>query len=457
MKILMVNTTFLPERIGGAELHTLWLAKEFQRMGHEVIVLCGGAQDRQSGPGISVVEREVEGVPIKELSWPADDSTGAWGIHEPLLKWSDDFLGKVAPDVVLFGLFWDFVAVAQAATKHGIPYAIILHLYSLFCYQGMLLRPDGKICDGIVNLAKCRGCVTSAWSVRHRINSFFAGKLPVRLRKKIQNKIPLSRYIRELDEVFTKGRAFAEGASLLIAPTAFVRSVLEKSGVDSSKIAVIPHGVAQQLVSYAEMNDASGVINCRDENSEVKEFNFTVMSRLSREKGIKTLISAFKGISHEKKAILNIFGTGPDNYVSGLKTLARTDHRIRFHGAITHSDVPEKISKADVIVVPSECHEISGLAAREALALGIPVIASSLGGLPEAVIHERNGLLFKPGDVEELRRTLERYIKGDAPRKPLPVEFRGTVTMAENARHIENALMNVVRGYSRREPYKKIS
>jgi glycosyltransferase involved in cell wall biosynthesis len=62
------------------------------------------------------------------------------------------------------------------------------------------------------------------------------------------------------------------------------------------------------------------------------------------------------------------------------------------------------MSEAQVLIVPSECYENGPLAALEAFACGLPVIASNLGSMAETVAHERNGLLFNPGDQADLAR-----------------------------------------------------
>ena len=252
MKIVMVNTTFLPERVGGAELHTLWLAQEWVRMGHEVSVVCGGSTEQESGNGLTEKKGKVEGVPVLQLNWPPVAHNGRWGIHETLLKWAEEFLGKERPDVVHFGLFWDFVTVAKAASEIGIPYTITAHLYSLFCHNGFLLMPEGRVCDDIAEPAKCRSCVKGSWSIRHRLITFITSKLPDRLKKNWEKRLPLARGLKELEGLFSTGRDFAESAALIIAPTEFVRREIEKNGFNASKIAIVPHGVASHITLCAD-------------------------------------------------------------------------------------------------------------------------------------------------------------------------------------------------------------
>jgi glycosyltransferase involved in cell wall biosynthesis len=62
------------------------------------------------------------------------------------------------------------------------------------------------------------------------------------------------------------------------------------------------------------------------------------------------------------------------------------------------------------VVVPSLVEETGGLTAVEALAAGVPVVASSIGGLTDAVTHGKNGLLFEAGNAEELAAALRLLV-----------------------------------------------
>jgi glycosyltransferase involved in cell wall biosynthesis len=82
------------------------------------------------------------------------------------------------------------------------------------------------------------------------------------------------------------------------------------------------------------------------------------------------------------------------------------------HGPVAHADVPKALGALDVLVVPSIWAENSPLVIHEAFLAGVPVIASDIGGIPELVTHEVNGLLFPVGDVDALARALQR-VAGD--------------------------------------------
>ena len=113
-------------------------------------------------------------------------------------------------------------------------------------------------------------------------------------------------------------------------------------------------------------------------------------------------------------ATVELFGAfaeyhGDDGYRHILEPLRQMDG-VTFHGSTPHDRIGEALGAIDVLVVPSIWPENSPFVVQEALRAGVPVVASRIGGLPEVVADGRNGLLFCPGDVEDLARTLSRFI-----------------------------------------------
>ena len=100
--------------------------------------------------------------------------------------------------------------------------------------------------------------------------------------------------------------------------------------------------------------------------------------------------------------------------------------RIQFVGAVAPGDVPVWMAAADVVVVPSR-EEPLGLAAVEALACGVPVVASAVGGLREVIRPDVNGVLIAPDDASALIGALKR-LEDDGLRRSLADAARDSVT-----------------------------
>jgi glycosyltransferase involved in cell wall biosynthesis len=121
--------------------------------------------------------------------------------------------------------------------------------------------------------------------------------------------------------------------------------------------------------------------------------------RLEAVKGIYTVLEALAGLPHIK---LKIAGAGNEAAAVAQWVADRQLSNVELLGFVSGSQLHELISGAVCALAPSEWHEPFGLTALEAMALGTPVIATRMGGLPEVVTHETDGLLIPPWDPEAL-------------------------------------------------------
>jgi N-acetyl-alpha-D-glucosaminyl L-malate synthase BshA len=117
-------------------------------------------------------------------------------------------------------------------------------------------------------------------------------------------------------------------------------------------------------------------------------------------KRIRDVVEVFARVAREVPARLMLIGDGPDRSVA--EYLAR-EHNIqdRVHFIGKQDNVNELLPLADLMLMPSEM-ESFGLAALEAMACGVPTIATDVGGVPELIDDGRNGLLFGVGDVDSM-------------------------------------------------------
>ena len=107
-------------------------------------------------------------------------------------------------------------------------------------------------------------------------------------------------------------------------------------------------------------------------------------------------IEVFRRLQSKRSALLLLVGDGPDqSMVREAAIRYGVSDRVRFLGLI--DDVESIMAASDVALFPSQS-ESFGLAALEAMACGIPVVASRVGGLPEVVLHGQNGFLREVGD-----------------------------------------------------------
>jgi glycosyltransferase involved in cell wall biosynthesis len=124
------------------------------------------------------------------------------------------------------------------------------------------------------------------------------------------------------------------------------------------------------------------------------------VGRLSREKGIPTLLAAMR----ELPIPLAIVGDGPmrDTLEMYVRQHAMA-HRVTFHGYQTGQSLRQLYQGAAFLVIPSEWYENAPMTVLEAFAYGKPVIGARIGGIPEMIEPGTSGLLVAPGDGDALR------------------------------------------------------
>jgi glycosyltransferase involved in cell wall biosynthesis len=132
------------------------------------------------------------------------------------------------------------------------------------------------------------------------------------------------------------------------------------------------------------------------------------VGRLSREKGISTLLSAWESAGDLPP--LRIVGDGPQ--AEAVRNAAKRCPRIQWIGRRPMEEVLNLVGAASMLVFPSEWYEGQPKVLLESFAKGTPVLASRLGSMIE-LVDDRNGMLFNPGDADDLGRTA-RLLLSDA-------------------------------------------
>ena len=124
------------------------------------------------------------------------------------------------------------------------------------------------------------------------------------------------------------------------------------------------------------------------------------VGRLSREKGMTTLLSAWERLP--KPMLLRIVGDGPMREQLQAEAAARSLSTVMFAGRLPNQEVMQMIRGAKFLIFPSECYENCPTTILEAFACGVPVITSRLGAMAELVADGRTGLHFRANDPADL-------------------------------------------------------
>ena len=189
-------------------------------------------------------------------------------------------------------------------------------------------------------------------------------------------------------------------ATTVVANCAAARGILLAEGLAPASIAVIPNGVDRPR------HESAGVA------AEQRTRVITV-ANLRPEKNHETLIAAADLLSADFPDVeFQIVGDGPRR--SELEALVRSrrlDDRVSFLGH--REDVGRLLSEASIFALPSRSEAFPN-GAIEAMAAGLPVVASAVGGLLDLIDHGRTGLLVEPGNPTALADALRRLLTNPA-------------------------------------------
>jgi len=170
-------------------------------------------------------------------------------------------------------------------------------------------------------------------------------------------------------------------------------------GVPAGNITIIPNGVDTKTFS------------CKGKRTE-KRKNIITASRLTLKNAVDDIIRAFPLVKKQiPNAVLTICGTGEDE--SKLKKLAgelNIFKDVRFVGLVPYKELPKYLCNADVFVRPS-LSEGFGNSFVEALACGVPIIGTPVGGIPDFLVDRKTGLFCKVRNPEDLAEKIKLLLK----------------------------------------------
>lgn len=166
-------------------------------------------------------------------------------------------------------------------------------------------------------------------------------------------------------------------------------------GVDSARVTTIPNGIDTKRFAFAGPTPPGPVV---------------YVGRLSPEKDVATLLrAAALAVAEDPCLQLVIAGDGPCRAeLTSLAASLRLASHVQFLGEV--ADIPALLRKASVFVLPSLSEGLP-ITVLEAMACGTPVVATRVGGTPEAVEHGRTGFLVPPGDDEQMAAAVIRILR----------------------------------------------
>jgi glycosyltransferase involved in cell wall biosynthesis len=163
------------------------------------------------------------------------------------------------------------------------------------------------------------------------------------------------------------------------------------------------------------------------------------VARISPEKGLHYLVEAARTVVKEiptVKFVIQPYSTQEKykkDLLAMISQLNLESHFIVFTKHAPYSEIPRYMAASDVFALPSLAEGL-GVVLLEALACGVPIVASNVGGIPEVVTHGYNGLLVEPGDPEGLANSIIMLLSNEELRKKLS---KGALVSSEKLKENE--------------------
>jgi glycosyltransferase involved in cell wall biosynthesis len=353
MKVLLVSD-FYPPAVGGLEYHVHDLALALHRRGYDVLV----ATSASTEPNDDVVQ-------VLRLSHALDNFGFLYSERNRRFfpPWPDyrlrarlrNVIKKFGVDLVHSHGWVSFNSIAAGrGSLRSVPVVVTLHDYGFVCPKRSLLKKGGEIC---LKRRADLGCIPCANETYGPVKSF-----------------AISAAMRKFAGIF-------KDASALIAISRYVARVAEESGL--SGIQVIPSFI-----------DVENVRNRAQANaSKFAPLDIFYSGGGQPWKGVQILADSMR-IIKERGFSLTLNVGDVTNIVRGA--------------FLPRGDYLGMLAKSRIVVIPSIWAEPLSLTAVEGMALGKPVIASDIGGLPEIIENERSGLLIPAGNAEALAESILR-------------------------------------------------
>jgi glycosyltransferase involved in cell wall biosynthesis len=372
----IVMTSFGFRDSGGGTIVPRNVAHELARRGWDVTVFYAGVGRGGEGRPYELVESVDEGV---RLVGVFNRPHGLLDLGHPHREIDDPpitaafaaLLDRVRPDVVHFHNLHNLgAALIDEAASRGLPSYFTTHNYWLVCPRNYLFTGELELCGGPGDRgADCATCVGTA--DRHG-------------------------YQTRLSEIRAR---FSRGMTTCLAVSDAVKRTLVGAGYPEDMIDVVRQAMPAAEAVWERLG--------RDRVPGRVGGPLTVgfFGSAYPHKGPQLLVEAAQRASADVRVI--IFGEVPDRFAERLR---RMDRRgvVEVRGAFGPDDLPELLAEVDAAVMPSMWWDCAPLMAAECLAGRVPLLVPRLGGIPEWVRHEREGLVFDGRSAAGLTAAIDR-------------------------------------------------
>jgi len=461
MKILIIGND--PRQIGGVVNYTRPLAFKYAELGHEVFYLFSGASLSKYDLNIMPYIKTHRSLFPFECAEIINSECLPFNYGYPLLDMSsprmDDifthYIKNINPDVVhIHSRFGLPASINEIAHNFGCVVVNTIHVYGYICQKRVMIDHFGEPCPGPDDLFKCAACTGTLNYNKERLRALvinyketLKAALPVFYSKLqlIKKELKFNKEKPAVCEARTQLKNNENGNYKQLAEKLDerLRYCARSLNEFSDCTICVSNDVKRTLMRYG-LNECSlhvqhiGSIIAEKQFQNKKEVNDPIVigniGGVNYYKGTHVLLDAISKVKH-KNFTLKIFGRYDQKYINGLNDKINT-LPVKFTGSYKPDDLPEILNQIDIMVLPSICNDTAPQTIFESFSGGVPIISSNIGGFPDFVQHDHNGLLFEAGSSDDLAQKIDYVLN-----KPERInEYKKNIpklkTITENAQEL---------------------
>ncbi len=394
MRIVLANKYYY--RRGGDCIYMLNLEQLLRDHGHEVAVFSMRHPENLDTPWKEYFPSEVRFRPGKGLLKSIARPFGTGEVKKAFARLLDDF----NPEVVHLNNIHSQLSpvIGEMAKQHGATVVWTIHDFKLLCPRYDCLQKGKEPChECYTDKRQCltHKCMKNSW---------------------------LASYIGYKEAVVWNRERLQAFTDTFICPSRFLTDEMAQGGFSPDKL--------KHLCNFIDVKKCQ-----RDEYATANYYCY--VGRLSEEKGVRTLIE----VANRLPYTLMVVGDGP--LMEELKSVAKS--HIVFLGRKDWDEIKKIAGAARFTVMPSEVFENNPLSVIESECLGVPVIGSQIGGIPELIESGINGLTFIPKQKDDLQDKIEMMWTANFNRREIAAKAQSRF----NAEQYYQALLAI---YSKETP-----
>ncbi len=409
MKIVIASHHFPPHYTAGAEQYAYRLAKWLIQKGHQAIVVCVEAIDYGDSPKPTCTQDTYEEIPVHRLHFNMDALPDPFrsSYWNPVIgEWFERFLSEQRPDLVhVNSAYLLSVSPIEVAKDLDLPVVLTLHDYWFLCPFIQLLHPDKTLCPGPESVSQCVWCMMTEQRryrlpdvfLRRKLGTVVGGGSRSKLGRKL---LGLDARVAAMQDRQSRLKHALQRVDVAVGLSRFLCEKHLRYGFVPQRMISTGFGLKPQVQVAPKERAGPGL-------------RIGYLGQLAPHKGVMTLVQAFNQLARRYDGIhLEFYGGFGHHkaYEKRVRQVAGANSRIQFCGRYDNQRVGEILSGLDVMVIPSVWYENRPTVILEALVAKTPVIGAAIGGIPELVIDQVNGLLFEAGNPQDLAKKIRRLL-----------------------------------------------